>query len=406
MKNSKIFGGTLLVSGVTIGGGMLALPLATGFGGFFPSSVVFLVCWFFMLLTGFFFLELSLCLKDNPNLVSMAKATLGKPGEVITWILYLLLLYSLLAVYLLISGPLFVQLFDGFLGLSLSQAWGPIIPLVLFGPFIYFGLNSVDHLNRLLMLGMVVTFILMIVFVSPYIEAANLYHFDFDYSIISLAVIITAFGYHVIIPSLTTYLGRDASRVKACLIIGSLIPLVTYMIWELVILGVIPAKGPVSIATLVEDNVSLSEILRQKLGSPTIAFTTFLFSIFAIVTSFIGVAQSLFDFLGDGLKSNKRRSRALVFALTFAPPLIIAIGFKTSVLAVLKYAGLLVAVLLGMMPVLMVWSARYRLGLISTYKAAGGKVALVAVFLFFVFSVALVLGENWGILSLNPVDHL
>jgi tyrosine-specific transport protein len=49
----------------------------------------------------------NLSIKGEPNLISMVGKTLGGKGKVISWILYLLLMYSLLAAYISASAPLF-----------------------------------------------------------------------------------------------------------------------------------------------------------------------------------------------------------------------------------------------------------------------------------------------------------
>src|SRR3989344_6702092 len=52
-----VVGGTLLIAGTAVGVGMLALPVATGPGGFIPSITIYLICWAFMLCTGLLLVE-------------------------------------------------------------------------------------------------------------------------------------------------------------------------------------------------------------------------------------------------------------------------------------------------------------------------------------------------------------
>ena len=92
---SKVFGGVLLIVGTSIGGGMLALPMAAAAGGFYHSIILFLGAWLVTVLAAFYTLEVNLWLPEDTNLISMAKVTLGRPGQLITWISYLLL-YTLL----------------------------------------------------------------------------------------------------------------------------------------------------------------------------------------------------------------------------------------------------------------------------------------------------------------------
>src|SRR3972149_458434 len=83
----KLLGGIFIVAGTTIGAGMLALPVSTAFGGFFPAFLLFFLCWLIMLATSFFFLDVNLSLKGEPNFIFMAGKTLGKGGKVVNWIL-------------------------------------------------------------------------------------------------------------------------------------------------------------------------------------------------------------------------------------------------------------------------------------------------------------------------------
>ena len=76
----KVIGGVLLVAGTSIGAGMLALPVVTAAGGFFPAFFSYLICWAFMTSTGLLLLEISLGMPPDANLVTMAGTYLGR-GE-------------------------------------------------------------------------------------------------------------------------------------------------------------------------------------------------------------------------------------------------------------------------------------------------------------------------------------
>src|SRR5690348_5175636 len=91
-----VVGGSLLIAGTTIGVGMLALPVATGPGGFLPSVAIYLACWAFMLCTGFLLLEVSLWMPKDTSFISMADKLLGPLGRGIFWIVYLFLFVTVM----------------------------------------------------------------------------------------------------------------------------------------------------------------------------------------------------------------------------------------------------------------------------------------------------------------------
>src|SRR5258708_36317236 len=106
----KLLGSILLIVGTSIGAGMLALPIATAQLGFIGSLILLFGCWFVMTAGAFLILEVNLWMPQNSNLISMAKATIGPLGQFISWVIYLLLLYSLLCAYIAGGSDLFHNL--------------------------------------------------------------------------------------------------------------------------------------------------------------------------------------------------------------------------------------------------------------------------------------------------------
>ncbi len=304
-RTNRLIGATLLVSGTTIGGGVLALPVTTGLAGFFPSLLLLIAIWLFMLLTAFYLLEVNLRLPGESNLISMVHETLGKPGEVVAWISYLLLLYSLLSAYLLGCSQI---LYD-----FLCPCFFEEIPIhfllfglfILFGGFVYLGVESVDVFNRLLMLGLIVGYIGLLALGLPRIQLSHLLYHNTALLPLSVSVIVTSFGFHIIIPTLTEYLEHDKQALKKVLLWGSFIPLVCYILWQLLAMGVIPVHGALSIESAYKEGVQATVTLRKIIDSPWVTLSARLFGFFAIITSLLGVSLSLSDFLADGLKIKK-----------------------------------------------------------------------------------------------------
>src|SRR5262249_6803917 len=143
--------------------------------------------------------------------------------------------------------------------------------------------------------------------------------------------------------------------------IGGLIPLLIYTLWELVALGILPVEGRFGIREGYLEGSNGATLLADYLKSPSISWIARLFSIFAIVTSFLGVALSLNDFLADGFKIKKdRKGKILLYALTFLPPLFVVLYEPSIFISALIYAGAFgVVLLLGILPILMVWRSRY-----------------------------------------------
>ncbi len=394
-KSGSLFGGILLVAGCCIGAGMLGLPVLSALAGFQPSVVIFILSWIFMATTGLLVLEVNLWFKDEVNIVSMASRTLGLFGKVIAWGLFLFLFYSLMVAYGAGSGELFTDFIADNVGLRMPSWVGCLSMIVLFGLMLFLGTRAVDHFNRLLMLGLAVSYLLIVLLGAPHVQADYLQHRDWGQVVYVIPVMIISFGYHNLIPSLTTYLGGDGKRLRLIILIGSAIPLFVYLLWEWLILGLVPLEGKDGFLQALNNGDMATHALRQAVGYSWIGELAQYFAFFAIVTSFLGVALSFVDFLADGLSIKKTaQGRLLLCLLALVPPFVFAIVYPKVFLVALNYAGGFGAVILfGIMPALMVWSGRYRQKLEMQQQVPGGKIALIAII---VFSLAVFAIQLWN----------
>ena len=375
--NSRLIGGILLVAGTTIGAGMLALPVVTGMAGLLPTVLLFVLFWIFMTYTALLMLEVNLWMGVEANMITMAKRTLGRWGEIASWGAYLFLLYALTTAYLAGCAPIVVEIANS-LGIPLPAYAGSLPVLILFGTFIYKGVHAVDRVNRWMMIGLAFCFAAMVVFLAPYVELKNLMHIEWSATVIAISFIATSFGFHVVIPSLTMLLDRDSQAISKAIWIGSAIPLGIYLIWIVLTLGILPLEGPNGIIDGYAKGSNGATLLAYVLHNPYLVVFAHGFSLFAIITSFLGVSVSLADFLSDGLQiSRTGKGNVLLCALTFLPPLAFTLTDPRAFLNALDYAGAFgVLFLLGLMPGLMAWVGRYRQHRVSEYSAPGGKAAL------------------------------
>jgi len=377
-------GGILLVAGSCIGAGMLGMPVLTSLAGFRPSVAMFTVCWLFMLTTGLLLLEVNLWFDEEVSIISMAGKTLGKAGQIIGWLLYLFLFYSLMVAYVTGSGALFSDFVLEITDVSLPFWIGSLLFIALLGYLVFTGTSAVDQFNRLLMAGLVISYLLLVVLGIPHVKKSFLAHSDWPVAIYAVPAMVVMFGFHNLVPSLTTYLKKDADRLKWMFIIGSFISLLVYLLWQWVILGIIPLEGELGLRHALDQGDIATHSLRRVVGGSWIVDIAEYFAFFAITTSFLGVALSFVDFLADGLKVKKTPSgKALLCCLVLLPPFVLGLAYPKAFLTALSYAGGFGAVtLFGILPALMVWKGRYSLRIVAEKMVPGGKVVLILLILF------------------------
>ena len=374
--NVKQLGGILLITGNAIGGGMLALPLATAQAGFINSALFLLACWAIMLTGALLILEVNLWFPRHSHLISMARATLGTLGEIIAWLCYLFLLYSLLAAYIA-GGSDFLQGLLQKKDIHFATGITATLFVLILGAVVYKGIRSVDLLNRILMGGKLLIFCLLVLFLFPFISIKQLGQGELHHLSASLTIIITSFGFAAIIPSLRSYFHSNIRQLRQVIFFGSLIPLICYILWIGAIMGVIPIDKLSSIAHTGDATSRLTNTLSHLLNNNIITFLAWVFTSICLATSFLGVGISLFDFLIDGLRLKPTdKNKIIVHLLSFLPPLIIVLFYPSALMAALNYAGIWCASRLALRPALMAWSGRYHQQIVSPYRVIGGKALL------------------------------
>lgn len=396
----RLWGAIFLIAGTTIGGAMLALPVTTGRAGLIPSILTMVFCWLYLTVAAFYILEVNLALPAHSNLISMAERTLGKWGKAFSWVFYLFLLYALNTAYIAATTSIFASILEKTTGMVVSHFLCVLPLLVFFGILLRQGMRFIDGMNRIFMVGLIVTFITLLAFSLPHMNVEYFTVYNMKYVWISLSTVVTAFGFHIVIPTLVSYLHGDVKKMKIAIWVGSALPLVAYILWQIAILGFVPMEivqnpelkndAVVSILEAYDAGINATDLLAKFTQHPWIAPLSTVLALCVILTSFIGVSVSLFDFLADGLKMSKTtpKNKWKLFFFAFVPPLYFALTSPRAFYTALEYAGAFgVVILLALIPALMVLRKRYSLRLPSPYRAPGGKFGLI---LFILISLAII----------------
>jgi tyrosine-specific transport protein len=368
MTQGHFFGGAMLVAGTCIGAAALALPLDTAAAGFIPSVFTCLIIWLFMCATGLLLLETTLWMGEGANIVSMASRLLGPAGKAFAWVLYLYLFYSLTVAYVAGGGDVISEL------TPIPRSWATLLFVALFGGMVYLGTHAVDRMNLWLVLGLAASYAAFVAVGLPNVQSDLLLRQSWISAIPALPIVITSFGFQGLVPSLTGYMRRHPRRIALAIIVGSALPLLAYILWELIILGSVPP----------EQLTGATNAVAPLRGAPWIFALGQFFAFFALTSSFLGVTLGLRDFLADGLKVRKdRQGRATICAIIFLPALGIALFNPNLFISALRYGGGTgCTLLLGLLPILMVWSGRYRKELTGNFRLPGGRPLLILMTLF------------------------
>lgn len=357
---SKQFGAFYLILGTCVAAGLLGLPVVTAQFHLAITSIMLISAWLLMTAGAWCLLQVTMQMPTGANLISMSQKTLGKIAKIVTWFVYVLLLYSLICAYLAASGDLLEHLLSD-IHIIIPRFLATIFAALLLGGIVTHGIRSVDLVNRVLMSAKIIICLLVIAFVIPHVHAQYLLSGDRQWNNNAWLVIICAFGYAIILPSIRDYLGNDKKQLTRVVIIGSLIPLILYFIWIAVIQGALARDLLITMNNSAQTNSLLMSSIAVLTHHGVLKLLSVVFISICSVTGFLGVSLCLIDFLADGTHIEKKGVRKLLLALlAFTPPVIIVIADPAIFIRALAYAGICCVYILIMLPIAMYISMRIK----------------------------------------------
>lgn len=379
--------GSLIISGTIIGAGMFSLPVVMSGAWFVWSSVLLIVTWFCMLLSGLLYLEASLHYPVGASFDTVTRDLLGRGWNLINGLSVVFVLGILTYAYISASGAI-IQHSLNQLNVGISARMAGLLFTLLVALFIWLGTAVVSRMTLIFLGAKVLTFLMifggLLWHVQPVIlldsQGADRDYLRYLWIVVPFCL--ASFGYHGNIAGLTSYYRKNAGRVSRCLIYGTLLALVIYFIWIVGTMGNIPRGEFKAIAAQGGNIDVLVGALSGVLHNRSLNLLLDIFSNFAVACSFLGVSLGFFDYLADLFKlDNSATGRLKTTLLTFILPLTAAMIWPDGFLLAIGYAGLAATLWAVVTPALLAWQSRRRFST-STWRVRGGIAPIVLVLMF------------------------
>jgi len=317
------------LSGTIIGVGLFALPYVTLKVGFWVILGYFLVLGAVAILIHLFFGELALKTPDFKRLPGFAKFHLGNWGRNLAYISTILGLFGALLAYLIVGGEFFAELLSPIFG-------GNSLIYTLFyfsigAALIFFGIKAIAKVE---FWGLVLFLsILFAIFFrgKSFITIENLFpSLDFSYIFLPYGIILFSLWGAALIPEVEEMLGENKKLLKKIIPIAILIPIVVYLFFIYLILGI---TGP-------QTTESALTGLRNVLGDGIVSLAL-IFGLLTTFTSFIALGLTLKKVFWYDLKIGKN----LAWAITcFLPLILFLIGIKSFIPVIAVVGGVMLGI--------------------------------------------------------------
>ncbi|MBL7148361.1 MAG: amino acid permease, partial [Nanoarchaeota archaeon] len=262
--------------GTIIGAGVLGIPYVISKSGFLIGIFHIVVIGLAVLMVNLFLGEVVLRTKGDHQLTGYAEKYLGKFGKILISLTMMFGIYGALIAYLIggseslsaiFSGPVFYYFIGYFVVMS---------------GLVFIGLKAIKK-SEFILSGLILFIVLIISLVGfTKINFNNLVSVNFSYFFYPYGVMMFAFLGMAAIPEMKEELANNKKRLKKAIIIGSLIPLIVYILFAFIVVGV-TGENTSKIATLGLSNV---------FGWQIVLFGN-LFALFAVSTGFLALGLAL-----------------------------------------------------------------------------------------------------------------
>lgn len=386
---NKFIGTTLLVTGTTIGAGMLALPLSVTLLGPLWGMIALLALWLFMAYASFATLEANIIQKEALPISALARKTLGRGAEIILITTALALFWTLLAAYFTGTSSLMGSFLHdiGYKTLHVDRIAGFAAIL---GILFLLKIEWIDAFNRLLVALMGISFLGMLFALFPF---ANIELLDCPPLMplqsvstwaLTLPVFFSAFGFHGSIHTLAKYANLEAQLLKKAFFWGSALAFVTYGAWIFLSLSAFTqAYGWEAANDLGGDLGKFMASLKAVNPNPMLSTCTWIFSILAIATSALGVGLGLKDLFSEKIQAIIRLSflRSLIAtALTLMIPYFIATAYPQAFMEAIRFAAVCLSLIATVFPALILHKIR-KTTATSISLFPGGLLGIIFLFI-------------------------
>ena len=419
-SKGTLTGVVALITGSTVGAGILALPSVCAETGVVPSISGIVGTWTLLLLSALLLAEINVSVMrerdevrfehgrgHSPVVISlpdMAMTTLGKTGSYVMSATYLFASTTLLVAYIAKAGEI-IETIDPALTLEASTI-GFTVGL---GAVMAFGsVNVIDNINRVL------TIVLMGLFFGILYEGAIVADFK-NYDLINdasklpeaIPIMFLSLIYHDLVPVICAYMNGDLKEIRKAIVVGSCVPLFMFIAYLIVALSI----NNTSVASGLGFEDPLGLLLKSDVG-----WIVGGFSFCAISTSFIGTCLGVTSTIEPKIKETfaekgltAKGAKKVSYFATLILPLIIALSASDIFLPATKFAGSYGApVLYGLLPSVMcfIWfTSEERNSFHNVGMEYGTKIPIKA--LVFLASFAIMADrflQDTGLLSFSSVS--
>lgn len=367
--------------GTIIGAGVLGIPYLVAKTGFVYGFLLIVLIGVASMFINLFIGEVVLRTRQQHQLSGYAEKYLGKTGKNIFGVTMLFGIYGALIAYLIGEGAAMYSIFK----------WGsPLFFTLLFFlvafVIVYKGVKAAGSAELILISLLFLMVILIGVFSFRQINVNFLTTHIFTNIFLPYGVILFAFIGFASVPELQEELGNEKKKMKSAIVIGSIIPIILYLIFTVIVVGIVGLNN----FELLGPNEKIATIALSIYSQPLLGMFANILAILSMFTSFLALSIAMLETYEYDYHVSIRTSLCLAYIL----PLVVVLFNLTSFISILGFVGAITGGINGIIIVLMYWKAKKSRERVPEYSM--GKHVVLGWALIVMFALGVLL-ELWNI---------
>ncbi|MGB9748423.1 MAG: aromatic amino acid transport family protein [Candidatus Woesearchaeota archaeon] len=382
--NRRLLEATATLTGCIIGAGILGIPYVVSRAGFLTGLLNIVIIGILFLIVHLYLGEILLRTKETHQLTGYAEKYLGIKGKIFMTIYMIFAIYGAITAYLIMSGEFLSELFANTI-LGFSPLVFSIVVFSVIALMVYFGLNVVER-SELVMMFLLLGIVTLLAFICiPKINFVNLSSINMKKFFIPYGVVLFAFLGEVALPEMLEEVNNEKKLLKNAIIIGSLVPMIVYIIFSLLIVGV---SGSLTTENAFTGLINFVNPIAVKIG--------LLMGLTTITTSFLALGLALKEMYIYDFKLNNKLAW---FLALFIPLLLFLSGIKNFI-EIISVTGAVTGGIVGILIVFMHRKALKFGDKKPEFSIKGNAIIDAALVLLFIFGIIYQVLDVLGILAI------
>ncbi|MBT3298065.1 amino acid permease [archaeon] len=350
------------LAGTIVGAGILGIPYVLAKGGFIYGSLLIILLGAAFVLLNLYSGEMILRTKEKFQLTGYIGKYLGKYGKWLMTLAMVFGIYGALTAFLIGEGEVLKSIFGeptfiaslSFIPISLitilQTHFYSILFFIIASLIIYRGVKAAGEVELVIISILILIVFLIGLFSLKNISVSNFNTFNPAGFFLPYGVILFSFMGIAAVPEINEQFGKNKKDFKSAIIVGSIIPLVLYFLFSLIVVGIVGLEN----FELLSANERIATVALSVYSGSLLGLLANIFAVFTMFTTFLTLSIALSEVYEYDYKINKN----LALVLTLSVPMILSLGNFTTFISALAFTGCVTGGTEAILIILAYWKAK------------------------------------------------